>query len=198
MATGAVMNSFLPDDVRSARSTLRASIKDAFPYAGAWVRYVFFYLSLFAFGCLLFLGMNSVGVIDVQSSDLWKTAVGGLAVLSGFMITTMLFTGKVESAKDLSLEELRQFTEKSNHLLISQYCTLATHIAGIALMLVMQTSIQAMTWSASLVPLAGGFLVTSLFRSLLVPAQVIELHRFAHACLLRAKAKEVEAASKTI
>jgi len=187
----------LPDEIQSAGSTLGESFRAAAPDRGMRRRYAFFYLALFAVGAWIFAGLVRFDILSVSSTDFWRSTVSVLAVLSGFMITTMLFTGKAEAAKSLTLEQLRGFTEKSNHLLVSQFCTLASHLGGLLTIGVISACKPDQFFARSLVVLVGGFLLTSAFRSVLIPLQIIELHRFAHAALLREKAKEAsDAAAK--
>lgn len=184
--------SHLPDEIAAAGATLKASYRAAAPLRGMRSRYVFFYLLIFGIGVAGALGLAHVGALSPKSSDTWRIGITVLSVLTGFMITTMLFTGKTEVAKLLTLEQLRSFTDKSNHLLVSQFATLLIHIAGlvcIGLLTVLASSAPAV--SETLIPVAGGFFALSFFRSVLIPVQIIELHRFVHAAMLADKRAEV-------
>lgn len=114
-----------------------------------------------------------------------------LSVLSGFMVATMLFTGKIEVAKSLSLSELRDVAAKSNYLLLYQFGTLLNHLVSIVVALFLPAiALRAPGASTLIICLALGLFFVSMFRSLLIPLQILELHRFTHAALLREKREE--------
>jgi hypothetical protein len=182
----------LPDEIQSAFATLGNAVRAAAPSRDMKARYACFYLYVFAIGAWMFVGAQRVGWLDPGFADFWRSVVSALSVLSGFMITTMLFTGKLESAKSLTLEQLRQFANKSNHLLISQFCTLLSHVSGLLIVVALSATQLHHDLSQALVTLAGGFICTSVFRSLLIPLQIIELHRFSHAALLAEKSRQIK------
>lgn len=184
----------LPDDVRSALDTARLALASSGLSRSGRGRYVAFYLVIFAIGALAGSYLQSRGSLTAANGDFWRTALTVLAILTGFMITTMLFTGKAESSKSLSLEQLVAFSEKSNHLLLSELATLGLHVIGIVAVLAI-TAIgrdAGLAWLANLlVVITSGLLLLSLFRSALIPLHIIELHRFAHAALLAEKRAEI-------
>jgi hypothetical protein len=183
----------LPDEISAAADTLRRSVADAVTGPGMHVRYFLFYLSLLAVGCWIGLGLYQAGLADSSSMNLWQALLTVLSVLSGFMITAMLFTGAADIGKSLSFEQLKTFCQKSNHLLISQLCTLASNFIGLLLIgLILAIGPKNWPYTESLVVFAFGFIFISVFRSLLVPVQIIELHRFAHAAVLEEKRVEEE------
>ena len=92
---------------------------------------------------------------------------------------------------------MEKFTKKSNHLLFSQWITLINHIAsllGVAVILAIGESQPAPSYW--IVCGVVGLFLLSFLRSMLIPIQIIELHRFVHAALLREK--QDEEGSKTI
>jgi hypothetical protein len=183
---------WLPDEINAATDTLRAAVRAAVPVKGLCQRYVLFYSSVCAIGAWAGLGLLEASLVVVQSMNFWRSALTLLGVLSGFMITTMLFTGKIEVAKLLTLEQLEKVTEKSNHLLISQFFTLLNHVAATFLIgLITALDDKYAVNLQGLVPAAFGLLFISFFRSVLVPVQIIELHRFVHAALLEDKRREI-------
>ena len=187
----------LPDDFLSAARTLKSAASEAAPSAGVWIRYAFFYGAVFSLG---FGGghlLQNLGVVSSASSDGWKMATTLLTIVTGFMITTMLFTGKVEAAKSLNSVQIGLFTQKSNHLLFSQWVTLVNHILsllGVAVILAIGDTVPRIGhWVVCGVM---GLFFLSFLRSMLIPVQIIELHRFVHAALL--KEKQDEEGSKPI
>jgi len=180
----------VPDDIVSAARTVRAAACDAAPVGAVWVRYLGFYGLLWLGGGALGYYLQRAGWIS-GSADGWRTVITLLTIVSGFMITTMLFTGKVEAAKSLDSLQLTRFARKSNHLLFSQWLTLINHICSLgvvgALTGLHQSAPVAAYW---LVPIAMAMLTLSFVRSMLIPLQIIELHRFVHAALIDEKQKE--------
>lgn len=182
---------FLPDDLLAAARTIKNAAREAAPSPGVWLRYSFFYGVVFALGCIAGMLLQRLGVISSTSADGWKMATTLLTIVTGFMITTMLFTGKVEAAKSLNSVQVEQFTQKSNHLLFSQWITLVNHIVsllGVAVILAIGDSqLSCAYWVVCGVV---GLFFLSFLRSMLIPIQIIELHRFVHAALLREKQDE--------
>ncbi|MFD1069941.1 hypothetical protein ACFQ2D_08350 [Luteimonas composti] len=180
----------LPDDLVSAARVVRAAACDAAPAGAVWVRYVGFY------GLLLLVAGGGGYLLQkhgwiAASADGWKAVITLLTIVSGFMITTMLFTGKVEAAKSLHSVQLKQFVRKSNHLLFSQWLTLINHIVSLGVVgAVTGLHESAASVAYWLVPVAFGVLALSFVRSMLIPLQIIELHRFVHAALIDEKQRE--------
>lgn len=154
-------------------------------------RYGSFYLSLFAVGCWMGLGLYEIQLANFSTVNLWRALLTVLSILSGFIITAMLFTGKTEIAKSLSLEQLNTFFKKSNHLLISQLCTLANNFLGLLLIgVIFSIGENSIPYTETLIILAFGFITISIFRSFLIPVQIIELHRFVQIALMTEKRAE--------
>lgn len=181
----------LPDDLLSAIRTVRNAAREAAPARSVWLRYAFFYGTTFAVGMFAGHLLQHFGIMSSSSEDGWKMATTLLTIVTGFMITTMLFTGKVEAAKSLNSVQLERFTRKSNHLLFSQWITLLNHIGsllGVAVILAIGDSHPAVSYW--IVCGVVGLFFLSFLRSMLIPVQIIELHRFVHAALLREKQEE--------
>lgn len=182
---------FLPDDLLAAVRTIKSAASEAAPSPGVWMRYAFFYGGVFAIGVLAGYLLQRFGIMSSASADGWKMATTLLTIVTGFMITTMLFTGKVEAAKSLNSVQIERFTKKSNHLLFSQWITLINHIVsllGVAVILAIGESHPALSYW--IVCAVVGLFFLSFLRSMLIPIQIIELHRFVHAALLREKQDE--------
>ena len=114
-----------------------------------------------------------------------------ISVLSGFMVATMVFTGKIEAAKSLSVTELRDVAAKSTHLLLYQFGTLVNHLMCLSGMFVAPS--VATRWpvaAESVAVVCLALFIVSIVRSIFLPLQIIELHRFTHAALLRDKRDE--------
>ncbi|MGN0863988.1 MAG: hypothetical protein ACI4N1_11820, partial [Stenotrophomonas koreensis] len=181
----------LPDDFVSAIRTVKAAACEAAPTWWVWARYTVFYGLIFAAGFATGHMLQRTDLISSEAHDGWKMAITLLTIASGFMITTMLFTGKVEAAKSLNSVQIEVFTKKSNHLLFSQWLTLLTHIASLlGVAVIVGLSPQHPTAAHWVVSTVVGSFFLSFIRSMLIPIQIIELHRFVHAALLREKQDE--------
>ncbi|WP_329763744.1 hypothetical protein [Stenotrophomonas geniculata] len=192
-----LFDKFLPDDLLAAVRTIKIAAAEAAPSPGVWIRYGCFYGAIFVVGAVVGHLFQRAGVMSSASVDGWKMATTLLTIVTGFMITTMLFTGKVEAAKSLNSVQMEKFTKKSNHLLFSQWITLINHIAsllGVAVILAIGESQPKLSYW--IVCGVVGLFFLSFLRSMLIPIQIIELHRFVHAALLREK--QDEEGSKTI
>ncbi|HHA2559739.1 TPA: hypothetical protein ACOEOH_001253 [Stenotrophomonas maltophilia] len=186
-----LFDKFLPDDLLAAVRTIKSAASEAAPSPGVWIRYAIFYGVVFALGVLAGHLLQHFGVMSSASADGWKMATTLLTIVTGFMITTMLFTGKVEAAKSLNSIQIERFTKKSNHLLFSQWITLINHIAsllGVAAILALGDAQPEISYW--LVCGVVGLFFLSFLRSMLIPVQIIELHRFVHAALVREKQEE--------
>jgi len=181
----------LPPEIAAAEKTLKAAYGEAVPTGQAKMARVMWYLGTFAIGALVGWGLLRLGVVVAAEKDFWRAGTTAVSVLSGFMVATMVFTGKIEAAKSLSMVELREVTSKINHLLLYQFGTLANHFLCILAMFILPSI-------ATKYPLVGsggavlslGLFFVSVVRSVFVPLQVIELHRFTHAAILRDKRDE--------
>jgi hypothetical protein len=107
-------------------------------------------------------------------------ALGSL--LAGFMVTTMLFTGKIENKETLTLEELRDYSERVKFLLSSQAQTLFAAVLSatfaIAWLVLFALEFDAV---AQRITAMGcfGFTAVALLRCVLVPLQIYEVHEAA-------------------
>ncbi len=181
----------IPPEVAAAERTLKAAYADAMPTREAKAARVLLYLVTFAIGALLGWTLVGLGVVSAAEKDFWRAGTTAVAVLSGFMVATMVFTGKIEAAKSLSMVELRAVAAKVNHLLLYQFGTLANHLACIlAMFLLPSVAAKFPVFGAAGAVACLGLFFVSVVRSIFVPLQVIELHRFTHAALLRDKREE--------
>lgn len=181
----------LPPELQAAKETLAAARKDALPTKDARMGRVVLYLILLAIGALVGTALVYYSIVSSTDKDFWRAGLTAISVLSGFMVATMVFTGKIEAAKSLSLSELRDVASKANYLLLYQIGTLANHLVCLSMMLLVPS--LAAKWPMAGAPIAVaclGLFFVSIVRSILIPIQIIELHRFTHAALLRDKRDE--------
>lgn len=183
----------LPPELQAARETLAAARRDALPTKDARFGRFVLYCFLLAIGAAAGLTLVYFGIVSATDKDFWRAGLTAISVLSGFMVASMVFTGKIEAAKSLSLSELRDVTSKANYLLLYQIGTLANHLICLSLMLLVPS--LAAKWPISGSPIAIlclALFFVSIVRSILIPIQIIELHRFTHAALLRDKRDEAK------
>lgn len=195
------LSTLIPDEWRSAGATLREMFSEV-NLARSWVKHLIGFLAVWSSGAIigglvwqgLYLQLVTGGVGGV---DGWlKATMTMTSVLAGFMITLMLFTGKTEAWKTLSLEQAQLFSQKATYLLLSQFVTLLNHIIVIVTCVVwFLAAAQGRALETMPVVVAlSGFLLVSLFRTLLVPLQIAELHRFALTAMLADKEDEIRKA----
>ena len=107
-------------------------------------------------------------------------ALGSL--LAGFMVTLMLFTGRIENSNVLSLEELEAYTDRIKFLLSSQAQTLFASVLSAAFAITW-LCFYALQLDEIAQRIAGtgcfGFTFVALLRCVLVPLQIYEIHEAA-------------------
>lgn len=107
-------------------------------------------------------------------------ALGSL--LAGFMVTLMLFTGRIENASALTLEELSAYTDRIKFLLSSQAQTLFASVLSAAFAIAW-LCFYALQLDEVTQRIAGagcfGFTFVALLRCVLVPLQIYEIHEAA-------------------
>ncbi len=95
------------------------------------------------------------------------------------MVTLMLFTGRIENASALTLEELEAYTDRIKFLLSSQAQTLFASVLSAAFA-VAWLCFYALQLDEVAQRIAGagcfGFTFVALLRCVLVPLQIYEIH----------------------
>lgn len=118
------------------------------------------------------------------------------AVLVGFVVSLMLFTGRISNSEARSLEDLSVTVDRTRYLLYSQMITLfaAVGLAGLTLFSSLLLAIDAPALSTKIVlSVAGGFAAVCVIRTLLLPLQIYELHEESFRLLLIEKARATRA-----
>lgn len=104
-------------------------------------------------------------------------ALGSL--LAGFMVTLMLFTGRIENSSSLTLEELQAYSDRIKFLLSSQAQTLFASVLSSAFAIAW-LCFYALELQEVAQRIAGagcfGFTFVALLRCVLVPLQIYEIH----------------------
>lgn len=136
----------------------------------------------FALGSAFFYLFNKYvhRILILLDGDLLRAALTILAILCGFMITTILFTGKPNGLSALNSDELQIVRDKVSYLVLSQCITLVSHIIS-SLFCLFSVAISA---DGTQLPLWvgvvwGGLICNSLLRAMILPLQIWEVHAFA-------------------
>ncbi|MBN5051130.1 hypothetical protein JY456_12255 [Stenotrophomonas maltophilia] len=100
-------------------------------------------------------------------------------VLAGFLVTLMLFAGRLGTTQSLSLEDMRDYGSRLRYLLVSQAVTLA-YVMGLAVLsvcyLIFSFAGAPVLVHSILLALLGGCFASGVGRSVLLPIQIFELH----------------------
>lgn len=112
--------------------------------------------------------------------DVLRAVVTVVAILAGFMITTILFTGRPNGLSSLTSHELRDVRDKVSYLVLSQCLTLASHVICVLFCLIciaiFDDSMKSSVWVGVVL---SGLLFNSIMRASILPLQIWEVHAFA-------------------
>ncbi|HEL3755744.1 TPA: hypothetical protein ACOEBN_000093 [Stenotrophomonas maltophilia] len=197
----------LPHDIKSAFATLKHLRAHVGKHQEARAQ-CFFALLLLALGSLLTWALIPA-VPDVTkggvSSSLLAVAAGALAyaaILIGFVVNLMLFSGRVENSQSYSPEELDLIIPRLRYLLYSQMVTLFAAIGLSAMTLLGSLVVAAGIDRLAIGPilfLCGGFAFLCVVRTALLPLQIYELHEasFSSMAVLNRKAAKAKHSRRT-
>ena len=122
-------------------------------------------------------------VIDLSGKideDVLRAVVTVVAILAGFMITTILFTGRPNGLSSLTSHELRDVRDKVSYLVLSQCLTLASHVVCVLFCLIcIGIFDDSMKLSAWVGVFLSGLVFNSIMRASILPLQIWEVHAFA-------------------
>lgn len=107
-------------------------------------------------------------------------AFGGLLV--GFLVTLMLFTGRLHSLDGMKLEVVKGYAARVRYLLASQASSLGSALVMslLSVIAMLLAGVEAPQVSTALMSAATfGFFTVCAVRSLLLPMQIYELHQAA-------------------
>lgn len=141
---------------------------------------------LFAVGTFA-LGSIPAALLSTQVAALSEGALAAIfggflafsGLLAGFLVTLMLFTGRLGATDGLDIEALRNYGSRLRYLLVSQAVTLvcAMSVAMLAIFyLIISFGSAPLLVHSTTLALLGGCLVQCVARSLLLPVQIFELH----------------------
>jgi hypothetical protein len=127
------------------------------------------------------------------SKDIAQAALTISGVLAGFVVTMMLFTGTVDGANDLNLEEAQNYKKKVIYLLWSQVTSLGFYLLTVLMSIVWIFFNEVDALKDGIVIISGlvvGFLSVSVVRTFILPYQIFELHNFTLTSLVLRKQDE--------
>jgi len=171
----------VPEELSTSWGALR-SMGDAVSGFGFRVRQVSFFLVFFGVGFWVGWEIQSGLAVAVKESALFALlggiiALGGL--LAGFMVTLMLFSGRVDGVATMTSEQTRLVIDRVKILLYSQAQTLfasvfaAVFSVGWLCAYAMNTDLLCQRILAAT---CFGYLLVAVVRCILVPLQIFELH----------------------
>lgn len=135
----------------------------------------------------------SVIVNPSVSGDFVTAAITTLGIMAGFVMSLMLFTGRISGADSLSFEEAIEFRRRVLYLLWSQNITLAVYaltlLLGVVWFLFVSTGVESVSGGVITALFLGG-LTTCFLRSALLPYQLYDMHSFSLRMLVDSKEKE--------
>lgn len=191
----------LPHDIKSAFATLKNLRAHVGRHQEARTQ-VLFACALLVVGSLLTWCLIPA-VPDVAKdgvgSSLLAVAAGALAyaaILIGFVVNLMLFSGRIENPESYSPEELGIIIPRLRYLLYSQMVTLFAAIGLSAMTLLGSLVVAAGIERLAIGPilfLSGGFAFLCIVRTALLPLQIYELHEASFGSLMGLSRKAAKA-----
>lgn len=174
----------VPDEVQSAAAAAMQMLRVVTQTSFFWLKHAIAAGIPIAIGAGVGYWLSSFEMVP-QRIDAIRSVVTGIltfvAVLAGFMVTLMLFTGRTDGAKSLRVDAAELYVEKVTYLLFSQALTLAIHLlcALCCIAWLMLQGSDVVDWAERALLIATfGLLALSMLRALLLPLQIYEVHHF--------------------
>jgi len=175
------MPELMPEEWRTAASTLKAMNHVAGPLGHSYPRSLVAFVSPFVLAAVpAWFGMR---VLAVSSETIAMSVMAALlafgGLLLGFVVTLMLFTGRLDSPARLTYEQTVAYAARLKYLLASQAMTLfaALMLAVLALVWMVMYAAKLPVSSLVIVGMAlSGFAGVCVVRMFLLPMQIFELH----------------------
>lgn len=173
--------SLVPDDWRTAAATLKAMNHVAGPLGHSYPRSLVAFALPFALGAVpAWFGMR---VLAASSETIAMAVMAALltfgGLLLGFVVTLMLFTGRLDHPARLTYEQTEAYAARLKYLLASQAMTLFAALMLAVLALVWMVMYAAKLPAVSLLIVGmtlSGFAGVCVVRMFLLPMQIYELH----------------------
>lgn len=185
----------LPDEVQSAAVAAREMLSVVKQTSNFWGKQLLFALVPLVLGGVA--GWFYVMPMSGDDLSLLKEAllafITVVTVLSGFIVTLMLFTGRTSGADSLNLDMTNEYIDKIVYLQFTQMVTLVVHVICLMVSLVW---LLALSCKASdvvlriLFVMSASLMFLSLVRTVLMPFQIFEVHYFELTALRKIKVDE--------
>ncbi len=182
----------LPHDIKSAFATLKYLRAQVGRHQEARAQFLFAFVLLVLGSLITWALIPAVPDVtkDGVGSSLLAVAAGALAyaaILIGFVVNLMLFSGRIEKPESYSPEELALIVPRLRYLLYSQMVTLFAAIGLSAMTLLGSLVVAAGVERLAIGPilfLSGGFAFLCIVRTGLLPLQIYELHEASFGSIL--------------
>ncbi|UYZ82954.1 hypothetical protein MTZ49_10065 [Entomomonas sp. E2T0] len=179
----AIKDYIIPDEIQSAVTSGKTMFNIAKKTSHFWLKQSIALILPIIIGCvigwIITYNLKSTQYEDIN--NIISIIITILTVLSGFMVTLMLFTGRTSGAKTLTVDQISLYINKVSYLFFSQTLTLFIHIVCIILCLIwfifQETTTNPTILNISLITCIG-FFNLSLLRILILPFQIYEIHYF--------------------
>ncbi|WP_185761820.1 hypothetical protein [Xanthomonas phaseoli] len=187
----------LPHDVKSAFATLKHLRARVGEHRETRAQFIFAAILLIAGFLLTWALVPTAPDLKKEgvASGLLAVAAGALAyaaILIGFVVNLMLFSGRLENPDSYSPEQLDVMVPRLRYLLYSQMVTLFAAIGLSAMTLLGSLVVAAEVGRVALSPillLSGGFAFLCVVRTALLPLQIYELHETSFGSMLGSSRK---------
>ena len=190
----------LPHDWKSAWSTFSALHADVAEHGERAASFLVSFFLPFLVGVVVSILILPPALVDVSrdKETIVSLASGVLAftgILVGFLVTLILFTGRLSYPKKTGIEELQFYVDRTRYMLYSQIVTLFSAIITTALVLIWSVLVAGNFNISSILIMghcASGFFSVCLIRSILLPLQIYEMHVSWMNALMAARRDEIE------
>ncbi|WP_273228711.1 hypothetical protein [Pseudomonas kuykendallii] len=174
----------IPDEIQSGTNATLNMFRTVSRTSNFWKKQLFAAAVPFLIGGgASFLLVPDVSALQDKSQlkDVITNVMTFSSVLAGFIVTLMLFTGRTEGANSLDVDQANNYISKVKYLIFSQIVTLLVYLACIfsclwwliVFGLQLKSCYLSMSWHST-----AGLLLLSIFRTVLLPLQIYEVHDF--------------------
>lgn len=178
---------YIPDDWQSAELAGRQMRAIVSRTTHARTKVFIGLVAPFAAGAVL--GLFCKEDVNAQLIDISMTTLG---ILAGFLMSLMLFTGRITGSESLDLDSACEFKAKILYLLWSQSLTFMAYLVTLILGIAWLLSESSDRINEVFAVLYAGGLATCFVRSALLPYQLFDMHTFSLDALITQKRGELK------
>lgn len=181
----------IPEEVRNAK-LVSDELKDVAQSASSNVAYIGWNFLILAGGAAL--GFFCASFVD---DNLLNAVIAFNGIIIGFIITSMLFSGRSPYLTKLSYEQTLLYAHKTRYMLMSQINTLFSFLMCLLFSVLSMVAIKSGVLDRGVVVLlASGFFALGCYRIILLPFQIYDVHSFALDNLVAESGSDVAAGVK--